>query len=217
MVNGQTQGTQASSTNKLNAIVRHHSSTSTSAARKDVTMDGAKVITAEKNVAVIKTSSINYKPEAADLIQKSNTLKEAAQNSEGVVKQELIAEANDLLSIAQNIQIKVFEKSGAENKETYEFNKTSISSLLEKSNLSAIAGKEVNNLISDAGLNMRLANEMRQEAYAMPTPAAKLGSLSNADEKETVAISDQNQAIHILKSYAANLAAGINLDSYAVK
>lgn len=216
MVNGQTPGTQGSSTTKLGAVVHHHSASSSSV-KKGATMDGLKVIQAEQMTLATVKAPGNYKPEAADLIQKSNTLKEAAQNSKGIVKQELITEANELFTLAQDIQIKAFETSGAKNKETYEWNKTSINSLLEKSNMSAVAGKEVQNLISDATLNMRIASEMRQEAYAMPTNAAKLGSLSNADDKETVAISDQNQAIHILKSYAAVLAAGIDLDSYAVK
>jgi hypothetical protein len=63
---------------------------------------------------------------------------------------------------------------------------------------------------------MRYAYEMREEANAMPTSAAKLGSLSNADEKETLALGEQNQALNILKGYAMNLA-GIDANTFATK
>ena len=113
--------------------------------------------------------------------------------------------------------IKALEESGQKNKETFTLNKANINQLLSITNISAVAAKEANNLISDAGMNMRLATEMREEAYSMPTNAAKLGSMSNADEKEVVALGEQTQVIHILKTYAAIQAAGIDFSSYAVK
>jgi hypothetical protein len=65
-------------------------------------------------------------------------------------------------------------------------------------------------------MNMRYAYEMREEANAMPTTGAKLGSLSNADEKETLALGEQTQAITILKGFALKMA-GIDDNTYATK
>jgi hypothetical protein len=114
-------------------------------------------------------------------------------------------------------EITILEIGAKANQETYTTNKKEIGDLLAKSNLNLVAGKEIQNLVSEAAINMRRGSEMRQEAYAMPTTGAKLGSLSNANEKEIIAIGEQNKAIHIVKSYAANAAAGINLDSYCIK
>ncbi len=223
MVNGQTQGNQVSQSvpqNKLGAIVRH---TSSSGIRTEATQP--KIVVKKDNVVVktvlIANSSPSLPPtlkqQTDDLVLKSNVLKEAAQKTKGMAKSELMAEANELYTQAETMLINALEVSGQKNKETYTLNKSNINQLLGIVNISAYAGKEAQSLISDAGMNMRLATEMREEAYAMPTKASKLGSMSNADEKEVVALGEQNQVIHILKTYAANIAAGIDFSSYAAK
>ena len=114
------------------------------------------------------------------------------------------------------MMITALELSGVKNKEAYTLNKATINQLLEKTNLSAITAKQAQSLLSDAEMNMRFAYEMREEANAMPTLAAKLGSLSNADEKETLALGEQNQVLNILKGFALNMA-GIDPNTFATK
>lgn len=53
---------------------------------------------------------------------------------------------------------------------------------------------------AEAEYELNLAKEMMQEAYAMPNIAATVGTMSNAEEKEFVALKMQNQAIEQLKT-----------------
>ncbi|MDX2173520.1 MAG: hypothetical protein SFY56_10380 [Bacteroidota bacterium] len=53
---------------------------------------------------------------------------------------------------------------------------------------------------AEAEYELNLAKEMMQEAYAMPNIAATVGTMSNAEEKEIVALKMQNQAIEQLKT-----------------
>jgi hypothetical protein len=215
MVNGQTPGNQVSTRDNFGMGLKY----SDEATNKKPLMDGKEII--QDNV-VVRTapasvqSAQNLKQKAEDLILKSKYLREAAVNNTGLSKTELIEESNTLYKQAEALMITALELSGVKNKETYTLNKGSINQLLEKSTLSAVASKQAQNLIADAEMNMRFAYEMREEANAMPTSAAKLGSLSNADEKETLALGEQHQALNILKGYAMNLA-GIDANTFATK
>lgn len=214
MVNGQTLGNQVSKNDNFGMVLKYHND-----GEKKQLMDGKEII--QDKVAVRTTPTSNssaqtLKQQAEDLILKSKYLREAAVNNTGLTKTELIEESNTLYKQAEQMMITALELSGVKNKEAYALNKASINQLIEKSNLSAIAGKQALSLIADAEMNMRFAYEMREEANAMPTTAGKLGSLSNADEKETLALGEQNQALNILKGYAMNLA-GIDANTYATK
>lgn len=214
MVNGQTQGNQASGNDNFGMVLRYHDE-----GTKKQFMDGKEIIRDKVVVATVpsaKTSGQTLKQQAEDLTIKSKNLREAAQKSSGLTKTELIEESNALYKQAELMFITALELSGVQHKETYNLNKAGLNQLLEKTNASAIAGKQAQCLISDAEMNMRLANEMREEANAMPTSAGKLGSLSNADEKETLALGEQNQALNILKGFAFNLA-GIDINTTAIK
>lgn len=215
MVNGQTPGNQASKNDNFGMGLKY----SDEASNKKQFMDGKEVI--QDNVVVkttpsTKTTAQNLKQQAEELTLKSKYLREAAVNNTGLTKSELLEEANALYKQAELMFITALELSGVKNKEAYTLNKNNINELLEKSNVSAIAAKQAQSLISEAEMNMRFAYEMREEANAMPTSAGKLGSLSNADEKETLAIGEQNQAITILKGYALNIA-GIDAHTFATK
>ena len=231
MVNGQTQENQASQNNssKLAPVIKRHSS----GIVKKQMMDGKPIITQEPvikqepsltkdKVAVntaptSKSSAQTLKQQANDLTIQSKNLRQAAQSASGLTKNELISEANELYKQAEIMLITALELSGVKNKEAYNSNKSYLNQLLEQVNTSALVSKQANGLISEANMNMRLANEMREEANAMPTNAGKLGSLSNADEKETLAIGEQKEAINILRGYALRMSVGVDIDDYASK
>ena len=166
MVNGQTPGNQVSQ-NKLGTISRH-----TAFGTNKIETAQPKIVVTKDNVVVktvlLSNSSPSLPPtlkqQTDDLVLKSNVLKEAAQKTKGMAKSELMAEANDLYNQAVTMLINALEVSGQKNKETYTLNKANINQLLEKTNISAYAGKEAQSLISDANMNMRLATEMREEA-----------------------------------------------------
>lgn len=214
MVYGQTPGNQAKDDN-FGMVLKYHDE-----GDKKELMDGKEIIKQDK-VAVrtaptAKQSELNLKQKAEELSLKSKYLREAAVNNTGLTKSELIEEANALYKQAEQMFITALELSGIQHKEEYALNKSSINQLLEKSTVSAIAGKQVQGLIAEAEMNMRFAYEMREEANAMPTSAGKLGSLSNADEKETLALNDQSKALSILKGFALNMA-GLDAGTYVSK
>lgn len=51
----------------------------------------------------------------------------------------------------------------------------------------------------EADYNFRLGKEMREEADAQLTQAARLGEISNAEEKELLALSQQQKSVNELK------------------
>jgi hypothetical protein len=199
MVNGQTPGNQATKGDYFGMKLNY---------QDEATVKEDKV--AVKTTLTTQESAENLKQQAEDLILKSKYLREAAVNNTGLTKTELLEESNTLYKQAEMMMITALELSGVKNQEAFKLNKAGINQLLEKANLSAVASKQAQSLISDAEMNMRYAYEMREEANAMPTLAGKLGSLSNADEKETLALGEQNQALNILKGFAYHMAGVAN-------
>lgn len=215
MVSGQTPGSLALPQDNFGLGLKYENKGTTKK-----TMDGKEIIgqdnVAERTAPASKQSSTNLKQQAEELSLKSRYLREAAVNNTGLTKTELMNEANALYKQAEMMFITALELSGVKNNEAYLLNKSNINQLLEKNNLSAMTGKQIQSLVSDAEMNMRFAREMREEANAMPTNAGKLGSLSNADEKETLAIGEQNQALNLLKGLALNIS-GIDISNLATK
>lgn len=147
--------------------------------------------------------------QAEDLLSDAKFLYNEAENRNGVEKEVLLKQANIIAKQAEANQIKAAEIAGKINKETFKINKENLNAILAISNSEEEVEARVKELMFDAGQNMRLANEMREEAYAMPTTASKLGSLVNAEEKEGVAIHKQTKAVEILKDNNPEIAGTI--------
>lgn len=58
---------------------------------------------------------------------------------------------------------------------------------------------KIKHLIEMANYNLRLAKEMREEAYSYINNPTRLGTLSNAEEKEFTAINKLNEALLLVK------------------
>lgn len=147
--------------------------------------------------------------QAEGLLSDAKFLYNEAENRNGVEKEVLLKQANIIAKQAEANQIKAAEIAGKINKETFKINKENLNAILAISNSEEEVEARVKELMFDAGQNMRLANEMREEAYAMPTAASKLGSLVNAEEKEGVAIHKQTKAVEILKDNNPEIAGTI--------
>lgn len=157
--------------------------------------------------------SVNSREEllkqAEGLLSDAKFLYKEAENRNGVEKEVLLKQANIIAKQAEANQIKAAEIAGKINKETFKINKENLNAILAISNSEEEVEARVKELMFDAGQNMRLANEMREEAYSMPTTASKLGSLVNAEEKEGVAINKQTKAVEILKDNNPKIAGAI--------
>lgn len=122
----------------------------------------------------------------------------------GTEKNKLIEVANGLARQIEHVQIQASEINGRINLETFEFNKEVYELVLQSYNGTHYAFAVSEELSLEAEQNFKLAKEMRQEAYAMPSNSGKLGTLMNAEEKEAVALNKQAQAIEALKKSNSN-------------
>ena len=126
-----------------------------------------------------------------------------AKGKTGEVKSLLISEAGNLEKQSQMVQIAASELSARISNHKFNENKTSIKNYVTKT------GEEnvpvyTKNLIYDSEKVMRLAKEMREEANAQPNLASKLGTMGNAEEQETLALSKQVEALTQLERASQN-------------
>lgn len=119
------------------------------------------------------------------------------------VKKLLILEAGNLEQQSQLTQIAASNLSSRINNYKFNKNKTTIKTYVAKTGEDNVP-VYTKNLIFDSDKIMRLAKEMREEANAQPNVASKLGTMSNADEQEEVALSKQIQALTTLERASQN-------------
>ncbi|MFN8116483.1 MAG: hypothetical protein U0W65_10245 [Bacteroidia bacterium] len=115
--------------------------------------------------------------------EKENLLKQAVENEKAAVDKKLEA------SVAQQKQNKARFDNNIENL-------TELQKLTGEKTSNEIS--QANMLVDEAALNFKQAQKMRQEADAYPSGAAKLGGLSNAEEKENEALAKQQKALEVL-------------------
>lgn len=108
---------------------------------------------------------------------------------------------NDILAAQQKLTLKHIEISEIKSKITYEqytLNITTIEDLLKQASLKPATVQKTETLSKEAEIAIKMAKEIREEARAQLTPDAQLAEMSNAEEKEVLAISKQKEAIHLL-------------------
>lgn len=119
------------------------------------------------------------------------------------VKKLLMSEASNLDQQSQVVQIAASNLSSRINNYKFNKNKNAIKGYVAK------VGEDnvpvyTKNLIFDSEKIMRLAKEMREEANAQPNVASRLGTMSNADEQEELAIGKQVDALTNLEKLSHN-------------
>ena len=203
---------------KTGAVVTNNIVSANAASLNSTSNDApTKIISANnENTNSVTSASItpknksrdNVKPEA--LINEAETLnskayelrKESATKT-GSEKEELIKQASENEKLATDKKLEasvIFQK---ENKAEFENSTANIIELKklinnQPSGLGKIEISEANTLTNEAALNFKQAQEIRKEAQSNTSVAAKLGGLSNAEEKENEAIAKQQKAIALL-------------------
>lgn len=136
--------------------------------------------------------------EADQITIMATALRKEAKTAQPERKSKLMQEAQDLDYIAMNKQVEASEINGKLNLKKYLSNRNVINNMIELHE-----GKPILNhtryLITESEKNMKIARELRQEASAQSHLPSKLGTMSNAEEKELLALSNQNDAISMLK------------------
>lgn len=83
--------------------------------------------------------------------------------------------------------------------ETFNNNDLRIKDLLTTPSLKPFTIQKSTELSREASRAFQLSKEIREEADAQPTPEAQLAEMSNAEEKEILALAKQQEVIELLK------------------
>jgi hypothetical protein len=231
MVNGQTQGNQASNSKKIQVTNKRTFVTigaydpKTQKAVVNTETQNAPPITdhtAVKNSLVITGSISAYNKsllskatakdakeltaQAEEMLIIEKQLRIQAKIKQGEERIKLINSANELGVQITLVQIQASEINGKISLETFNFNKEMYLELLNDPNVNDNFVQRSEALNAEAEQNMKLAKEMRQESYAMPSATSKLGTMLNAEEKENIALNLQKQAIDNLNKLSTSVA-----------
>lgn len=145
----------------------------------------------------------NYLLKAEELQAAEKKLRAQANTKKGQEKAQVIAEANKIAKQVELLLIQVSEINGKYNLETFQFVEEVYAALLKDPNVNDNYIERSQEIINEAAQTLKLAKEMRQEAYAMPNNAGKLGTMLNAEEMEMVAIAKQKEAVNVLNKISS--------------
>ena len=136
--------------------------------------------------------------EADDLNSGAQKLREEAKTKKGSEKENLIEEAKQQEVKANEKYIQAAEVTRGDNAAIVLTNQENIQNLIREAKASEMDINRAKTLNDEAKLAFRKAADIRLEANSLTSTGAKLGSYSNAEEKEAEAISKQQQAVLIL-------------------
>ncbi len=130
---------------------------------------------------------------------KAQKLKNDAQAKTGAEKETLLTEAKKAEDEGNEKNLKAAEIAMNDNSAIYNTNLDNINTLIankKSSDADIEAAKKMND---EAAVAFKQAANIRVEANSLPNAGAKLGSMSNAEEKEAWALNKQLEALNLLK------------------
>ncbi|MBL7935214.1 MAG: hypothetical protein JNM51_05325, partial [Bacteroidia bacterium] len=145
------------------------------------------------------TNSVVLTNEAETLNNQAYELRKEAANKTGEEKEAILRQAieKENLSIEKKLTASVIAQK--QNQAVFDNNTTNLTELQKLTGeKTSDEISQANMLADEAALNFKQAQKMRTEAEAYPSGSAKLGGLSNAEEKENEAIAKQKAALAIL-------------------
>jgi hypothetical protein len=151
---------------------------------------------AENAKPVVTVDQLNK--EAEEITSRAQKAREEAKTKQGAEKDKLLAEAKDLDGQANNKYVEAAEVIRSDNTAIISTNQENIQNLLKENKSSPENVSIAKNLNDEAKTAFRKAADIRTEANSLTNAGAKLGSFSNAEEKEAEAIQKQQQAIDLL-------------------
>jgi hypothetical protein len=140
--------------------------------------------------------------QADELLSIAGSLKQQASEKNQDEKEPLLTAALSLEKQAELKQVQASEISGKLSLDLFNKNETIYSALMDKVKKEIIQDWAIT-LHDEAAYSIKIAKEMREEAYSITSTAAKLGVMSNAEEKESHALAKQDEAITVLKNAIA--------------
>lgn len=139
------------------------------------------------------------------LAAKAKETRSSANTKSGAEKEKLLAEAKQLDTDANKKYLEAADLTKKQNKFNFDLNNQNITELVNQATYfnkntpeNAASLNEANKLNTEANNYLKQATAMRDEANGLGSEAAKLGTISNAEEKEAEALAKQDQAIKVL-------------------
>ncbi len=143
--------------------------------------------------------------EAEKLNDEAFALRKSAATKTGIDKDKDVNEAKNLESKALATKITAAKQQQQLNEATYEANKQSLKELAELAKGKNIAElNSINTPLNEAEVLKKQATNLREEANAYATDAAKLGGYGNAEEKENASLQKQQEVLTLYKKYFSN-------------
>jgi hypothetical protein len=137
--------------------------------------------------------------QADDYISMAISLRNIAKTKSGSERLQIIAEAVVYEKKAEGSQLSAIEMAGTLNLRAFKENRTKLRFMVSNLRTGELIPNQTSELIYASEKNMKLAIELREEAHAIVQTASRLGTLTNAEEKELLALSEQTQAIQQLE------------------
>lgn len=143
--------------------------------------------------------------EADKLNDEASALRKSAVAKTGSEKDADLSSAKNLEASALNKKVEAADKQKQLNNASYEANKQSLeelAALAKDKNIAELGTADMQ--INEASLLLKQATNLRTEANAYPSEAAKLGGFSNAEEKESQALAKQQALLAVYKKHFPN-------------
>jgi hypothetical protein len=143
-------------------------------------------------------SAMELTSEAEKIHTEAQTIRSEAKKKKGAEKEELLTKAKILEEDANTKHIEAAEIVRADNAAIFAANDENIQNLIKENQSSEDDIAKAKELNDEAKENLRKAADIRLEGNSLSSSGAKLGSYSNAEEKEAEALLKQNQALDFL-------------------
>lgn len=140
---------------------------------------------------------------AEDLRNRSAQLKKVALRRSPEERERLNRETSELDHKADLCQLAAAELAAYNTREEFNLSRVNYKAILENTEQGQPGTVKAATLYAMAVKSYRMATEMREEAYALPSISATLGNLHNAEEREFIALIKINEAIQILRQSPA--------------
>jgi hypothetical protein len=186
-------------TEKINAALNEDKNISAS-------LDNVKQIASSSPSQSLSQESITSSVTEADRMNdQAYELRKGSVSKSAEEKEKDLQQARDLESKAITTKVDAADKQKQLNAATFDTNNQSLEELANMAKGKNIAELSTANMqVEEAALYFNQAKKLREETMSYPTDAARLGGLSNAEEKETWALSKQKALLDTYKKYFSN-------------
>lgn len=136
--------------------------------------------------------------ESDSLITLAGEKRQQANLANGAAKTKLLNEAKQLENASSEKLLQASDIIRKDNAVTYETNIENINALIDAKQAPPEDVSKVRNLLEEANIANKQGAAMREEANSYSSAGAKLGSISNAEEKELESLNKQKEALELL-------------------